>query len=209
MNLVRISFSKQSLEIGLFLNVWVILITFAVLIVWLLYRRWRLSGWGQSEYEIEESEIGLGPGKVKLKPNYEDRQIAYKLWVEMNTRKIGQKIDFEHDVIAEIYNSWYEFFGITRELIGDIPVQKVRENDGTKKIVELSCGLLNEGLRPHLTKWQAKFRKWWSKAKEEKNKTPQEIQKDFEDWEELKRDMQEVNEKLINYKEKMEEVSLN
>jgi hypothetical protein len=63
-----------------------------------------------SEFEINEVEIGIGNHRVKIKPSDQDLQIAYQLWVELNTRKIGLKIDKENDVITELYNSWYEFF---------------------------------------------------------------------------------------------------
>ena len=38
---------------------------------------------------IDEVELGIGTNsKVKIKFSREDREIAYKLWVEMSTRKI-------------------------------------------------------------------------------------------------------------------------
>jgi len=72
--------------------------------------RWKWSSLFYSSFEIDEAEIGIGSQKIKIKPSNEDLQIAYKLWVELSTRKIGIKIDEEHDVIIEVYNSWYEFF---------------------------------------------------------------------------------------------------
>jgi len=103
-------------------------------------------------YEIDEAVIGIGDQKVKIKPNYQDMQIAYKLWVELSTRKIGLEIDLENDVIKEIYKSWYEFFKLTRELIKEIPVSKIRKDESTKELVRIAIEVLNEGLRPHLTK---------------------------------------------------------
>jgi hypothetical protein len=76
----------------------------------------------------------------------------------LSTRKIGLQIDLKQDVIVEIYDSWHNFFTITRELIKDIPVSKVQA-PSTRKIITLSVNLLNEGLRPHLTTWQARFRR--------------------------------------------------
>ena len=112
-------------------------------------------------YEIDEAEIGIGGEKVKIKPNYQDMQIAYRLWVELSTRKIGLAIDLDNDVVNEIYDSWYEFFKLTRELIKEIPVSKIRKDESTKELVRIAIEVLNEGIRPHLTKWQARFRKWY------------------------------------------------
>ncbi len=61
-------------------------------------------------YEIDEAVIGIGDQKVKIKPNYQDMQIAYNLWVELSTRKIGLEIDLDNDVIKEMYLYSYRIF---------------------------------------------------------------------------------------------------
>lgn len=159
-------------------------------------------------FEIDETEFGIGDQKVKLKPNSQDEQIAYRIWVELSTRKIGLPIDLEDDVIAEIYDSWYNFFSVTRELIKDIPVSKVKKGS-TQKIIRLSIEVLNHGLRPHLTKWQARFRRWYDHQLSDEGSlgaAPQEIQKEFPQYEELAKDMLELNDKLIRYRQRMYEL---
>lgn len=154
-------------------------------------------------YEINEAELGIGTEKIKIKPNYEDIQIAYKLWVELSTRKIGLPIDLENDVINEIYNSWYEFFKLTRELIKEIPVSKIRKDESTRELVRIAIEVLNEEIRPHLTKWQARFRKWYEREiKKEKNVdvTPQDIQKRYPEYGNLTKEIVEINQKLMEYK---------
>jgi hypothetical protein len=137
-----------------------------------------------------------------------DRAVAYKIWVELSTRKIGLPIDFDHDVIAEVYDSWYSFFAITRELIKDVPVSRVR-NETTKKIINLSIDVLNQGLRPHLTQWQARFRHWYElqlSKDPDGDVHPQDIQKRFPAHDELVKSMREVNARLIRYRERMDEL---
>lgn len=156
-------------------------------------------------YEIDEAEFGLGNQKVKIRPNDIDRQIAYKIWVELSTRKVGLEIDLDNDVISEIYDSWYSFFSVTRELIKDVPVSKFRRKD-TERIIALSIDVLNSGIRPHLTKWQARFRRWYEfQLQKEENSDchPQDIQKRFSDYEDLKGDILAVNKNLIGYRKKM------
>ncbi|KJS40314.1 MAG: hypothetical protein VR71_23700 [Roseovarius sp. BRH_c41] len=163
-------------------------------------------GWKLSDFEIDSAELGLGDHKVSFRPNDTDRQIAYSIWVELSTRKIGLPIDPEDDVIAEIYDSWYAFFAVTRELIKDIPVSKVRGNS-TSKIIDLSVEVLNEGLRPHLTKWQARFRHWYERQMDSKSDAePQELQKQFPAYAELVEDILAVNKRLISYRKKMNEL---
>jgi hypothetical protein len=154
--------------------------------------------------EIDSAEIGIQGQKIKIKPNYTNVDIAYKIWVELNTRKIGLEIDFEKDVIVEIYKSWYQFFGITRDLIKGLPATKIRNDKSTKELIELSTKILNEGLRPHLTSWQAKFHKWYeSEITKDANKdlTPQQVQQNYGEYEALKNDMKRINNNLINYKD--------
>lgn len=159
-------------------------------------------------FEINEAEFGLGDQKIKLSPNVTDQQIAYKIWVELSTRKIGIPIDTSNDVISEIYDSWFNFFSVTRELIKDVPVQKFRRKD-TEQIVRLSIEVLNHGIRPHLTLWQARFRRWYeNQLKLDTNIDihPQDIQKNFPQFSELESDLLEVNQRLINYRQKMYEI---
>jgi hypothetical protein len=182
----------------------VVVIAVVAIVAWLIlksYFRRRLA-----DFEIDSAEFGLGDQKISLKPNDTDRQIAYSIWVELSTRKIGLPIDVDDDVIAEIYDSWYAFFSVTRELIKDIPVSKVR-NDSTSKIINLSVEVLNEGLRPHLTKWQARFRHWYDRQLDKKDDIdPQGLQKSFPAFEALTEDLLAVNKRLIRYRAKMIEL---
>ena len=180
----------------------------AIVIVALVYAVCRLLFGGTSwkDFEIDQAELGIGPGKLSLRPNMTDRQVAYAIWVELSTRKIGLPIDFDHDVIVEIYNSWYEFFSVTRDLVKSISVNKVRHSS-TQKIIKLSIVVLNEGLRPHLTRWQARFRRWYENELTQSSSDlvidPQEIQKKFPKYDELKTDMERVNRHLISYRHYM------
>ena len=160
------------------------------------------------KFEIDEAEFGLGNQKIKVKPNLVDKQIAYKIWVELSTRKIGIPIDLENDVVSEIYDSWYSFFGVTRELIKEVPVSRVSRSD-TDKIIRLSIEVLNVGVRPHLTTWQARFRRWYEKeclSSSNDHLSPQEIQKSFPQYEELSSDLERINKNLIKYREKLHQI---
>ncbi|TAK36621.1 MAG: hypothetical protein EPO30_11375, partial [Lysobacteraceae bacterium] len=157
------------------------------------------------QMEIDEAEFGIGNAKFKLKPNWTDRQVAYAIWVELSTRKIGIPIDFENDVVVDVYESWFNFFSVTRELVKTVPISRVTDAS-TQRIIRLSVEVLNEGLRPHLTCWHARFRRWYGneEAKAENLLAdPQDIQLKYPRWSELKADMAEVNERLIRYRNTM------
>lgn len=165
----------------------------------------------RNTFIIDQIELGIGGSKITLKPNRGDRQVAYKLWVELNTRKIGLQIDFENDVLSETYDSWYAFFKITRELIKEIPIEQIGSKSGDVEFVDLAIDVLNIGLRPHLTLWQARFRRWYDNELENIDKkryeSPQEIQKRFPQYLELETDLEKVNKRLIYYKEQLKKIS--
>lgn len=159
-------------------------------------------------YKIDKAEIGIGTGKISIKPNKHDYQIAYQIWVELSTRKLGSFQGFDNDIIEDIYDSWYDFFGITRDLVKEIPISRYQKSENTKKIVDTAFAVLNKNLRPHLTKWQAKYRKWLNENKEKyPNESPQEVQKKFPEYDELIKDLRETNNKLKAYKRLMEEIA--
>jgi hypothetical protein len=184
-----------------------ICILVALLVLGLLLRIYR-HGLRFGDFELDEAEFGIGNQTVRLRPNYADRQLAYAIWVELSTRKVGLQIDLQHDVIAEVYDSWHTFFSITRELIKDIPVSRMRR-DSTQKVVNLSIELLNEGLRPHLTRWQARFRRWYDRQltnNQNDDLAPQDIQQKFPAFTELESDLLALNKKLMAYRKKMHEL---
>jgi hypothetical protein len=165
----------------------------------------------RSSMVIDEAEIGIGSHKIKLRPSHEDRQIAYKLWVEMATRKVGMAIDPANDVITEVYTSWYDFFRVARELLKTIPVEKVRRSGDTRKLVDIAVEVLNEQLRPHLTTWQARYRRWYEAQCRDTDcapLTPQEIQRRFPDHDALIADLLATNQRLVKYRDVLNELAL-
>lgn len=91
MDILKIVFN-QDWDLQFVVNKWVIYAAVALLVVWFAASRKYL--WiRRKEFELDEAEIGIGQQKIKIKPNVLDMQIAYKLWVEISTRKIGLKID--------------------------------------------------------------------------------------------------------------------
>lgn len=192
-----------NIEVSIYLIAAISLLAIAILIY-----KYHFSGWRFHNFEIDETEFGIGNQKVKLRPNTTDKQIAYRIWVELSTRKIGLPIDLNDDVIYEVYDSWYSFFSVTRELIKDVPVTRFQRKD-TEKIIRLSIDVLNIGLRPHLTKWQARYRRWYeaqSKSNESLDLEPQEIQKKYPNIEKLESELLIVNRRLIGYRQKMYEL---
>lgn len=196
--ILEISFSENlslDVEFGIFFFV----LVGVVLTGFLVARFFK----GKNSYGDDiELNINLGGiGTVTIRKNYEVIQTAHKAWVELVTRKAGLSFDPDNDVIVEIYGSWYVLFDRMRELIKTIPVQQMG-NGNTKILVDLLVNSLNKGLRPHLTKWQARFRRWYEaelSREENKGKSPQEIQKGFPQYDELVSDLILINQQIVAY----------
>lgn len=155
--------------------------------------------------DVDKIELGLQGPKVTLKLNKKNQEIAYKLWVELSTRKISLEYDEDNDVIEEVYNSWYNFFKIAREIIKEMPATQIQDS---AKLIELTLEVLNLGMRPHLTKWQARFRKWYIQKKENNTDlTPQEIQKYYPQYDELIKDLRKTNQNMIKYTNLMKKLA--
>ena len=202
MNLFTLCFNYPDLILNIhfliFIGIIVVLIFFFTPVKNIFQRA---NIFGGDDVEILGGDIGIGNNIMRFKPNRKDKEIAYQLWVELSTRKLGIPLDMDNDVIYEVYNSWYEFFKITRKSLKEFPVSKL-ENEVSTEIIDIAIGVLNGDLRKHLTKWQAKFRHWYNieKNKEENdNLSPQEIQKKFPEYDELVKDLISVNKCLINY----------
>ena len=204
--LIGIDLDPAKPDLSVHLNPWLAVVLLLVPVgLFVGRRRWRDR---VKSLEITEAELGIGSGKITLRPNYADRQVAYQIWVELSTRKIGLPIDLENDVVAEIYDSWHTFFAVTRDLIKSIPVSRTSD-DSTRQIISLSIRVLNDGLRPHLTLWQARFRAWYERKLKDGDSAyqePQDLQKEFPRFSELSEDLKTVNEHLIAYRAAMEKL---
>ncbi len=146
--------------------------------------------------------------EYSINRNFQNIEIAHRMYVELITRKAAIPID-ENDIIVEIYDSWYTLFQTTREELKKLSGEMLLENQVSKDLIKLLSDILNIGLRPHLTEHQAKFRKWYNLAitsEENKDKTPQKIQSEYDDYENLFKSMKLVNELLIEYSKRLQDI---
>lgn len=199
---IRLSFDNESLLVTLDISVWIVIfIALFIAILWGV-------GLKLKRYKLVKLNISLGKiGKAEFSPNEKDIQIAHKIWTELVTRKAALPIEPDHDVIVEIYDSWYALITKVRELISEIPADLLRHEKSTQELVKISTATLNDGLRPHLTKWQAKFRNWYQANTDRlKEITPQELQREYPKYEELKNEIISINSELIAYARELKKI---
>jgi hypothetical protein len=194
MTLFRVYITEKYL-LGVEVSPWVWALVLLLIVAFVIWRR------VARQHHVVEVNINLGGiGCMKICPTWEDIQIAHQIWTELVTRKAAIPFNPEDDVIVEVYDSWYALFQRTRQLIGDIPGKCIRRDRSTQQIVKIATETLNLGLRPHLTKWQARYRNWWHNSEDAlKRATPQEHQKTFPQYAELVEEMLVVNKQMIEY----------
>ena len=144
-------------------------------------------GGHQVEYEIERNTSNL--------------EIAHRIYIELITRKAAIPFDEKNDILADVYDSWYSLFTTTREEIKNIKGELL-SNAKSNELIELTTGVLNDALRPHLTEHQGRFRVWYSNqasSDENADKSPQELQALYPEYDPLIISMKSVNSVLNSY----------
>jgi len=154
-------------------------------------------------YGVAQIALNLpfGLGNITYETTEQDRTLAWKMYVQLRTRIAALPFDENLDVIADVYESLHTIFAITREVLSEAKPFRAQSQ---RSIVDFILRVLNDGIRPKLTRWQAHFLYWWDKAvelPENTTKTPQEIQRTFPGYNELIEDLKKMNTELFKYAE--------
>jgi len=201
-------FEWQRLGLGIRIGfIWLLITLGATAVLWWLVPYLRRKYF--RNFRTKAIKLKTKWGEWEVYPDYDTRRIAHQAWVEIKSRKVGLPFDEDNDVVVEVYNSWYALFGVLRELAKSIPPDRLQDCDETRKVVEVLMRSLNDGLRPHLTRWQAKFRRWYdseSKEPDTNDLTPQEIQQRYPDFAELVADLKKVNHEFVEFADLLERV---
>lgn len=183
-----------------------ILIILIVIVIYFIYGT--IKFFLKKKFKIVTMNINIANiGSVSIEKNRDISKIAHKAWVEIMTRKVGLLFEEDKDVIVEVYNSWYALFEIIRELLKEIEPRK--KDTEIEKLEDILIKTLNYGLRPHLTKWQAKFRRWYEQEigiEENQKLSPQEIQRKYDKYDELVEDLKKTNKQMVQFAEELKKL---
>ena len=141
---------------------------------------------------------------MQLVPDNRVATIAHQAWAELASRKAGIRVE-DDDVIVEVYDSWYSLFKTLRELAKEVPVSALHRSSDAATLLEMLMAAMNEGLRPHLTEHQARFRSWWETT--DQTMSPQERQRTYPQYDVLITDMRRVNDNLIELTESLRKLA--
>ncbi|MBP5551263.1 MAG: hypothetical protein J6X93_04365 [Bacilli bacterium] len=159
------------------------------------------------DFDVDACELGLTGGNIHLICNNTHKQIAYRIWVDINTRVLAVKVNLDEDNIRAVNDSYYKCFTDTRELLKEIPANKLNDEN---ELVNLIIRFLNEVMRPYLTKWGVRYANWFDNEiskDENKGLNPIDIQRKYPLYNELTEDLLLINEKVINYSNKLQEIA--
>lgn len=204
-NIFRIAFDPANCQVSLVLDLWIVVAAAAVVaIVTIAFRLVR--GRGAVSREVVPVSFTYSAGGAEIQyqivRDFANVEIAHRVYIELITRKAAIPLEEDRDVIVEVYDSWYSLFQTVRDELKRIPGNVLRSNKRSADLISLLTDLLNLGLRPHLTEYQALFRKWYAERLEDpstKGQTPQEIQTSYERYADLISSVKHVNSMLIKY----------
>lgn len=83
-----------------------------------------------------------------------ERIAAWKLYVEMSTRIFTQPLTSGNGSVREALSSLYQLFDVTRAILKEAGPD-IGKNPGG--LGPIAIRILNDGLRPFLTKWHAAY----------------------------------------------------
>ena len=134
----------------------------------------------------------------RIERDRETARLAHQAYVELITRKAALEFEERDDVLTEIYDSWYALFGEIRRLTRELDADGIARNADLRQLHDLLVAVLNQGLRPHLTRWHARFRRWYTaEADGRPEASPQEIQRAYPEYDELVASLRMANQLLI------------
>ena len=85
------------------------------------------------------------------------RLVAWRLYVEVSTRISTQPLAWDDGLLREALSSLYSLFTTTRELLKSSR-PTVREEQGEQSVEHFAITMLNEELRPFLSKWHPRLK---------------------------------------------------
>ena len=105
--------------------------------------------------------FGIGSASWEADPT--ERNAAWELYVELVTRVAVQSLNPQEGLVREAMNSLYSLFGSTREILRKAGPKVGASHDSVGGIAIM---VLNDGLRPFLSKWHPLLIEWEEKRNE-------------------------------------------
>ena len=126
---------------------------------------------------LKEVTVNLpfGIGGATWRADETERRAAWELYVELVTRIAVQSLQPQEGLVREAMNSLYSLFSSTREILRRAGPKVGASHDSVGGI---AITVLNNGLRPFLSKWYPLLQEW--EEKKPNDVSPQVHEKNWE-----------------------------
>jgi len=144
--------------------------------------------------------FGIGSASWEADPT--ERNAGWELYIELVTRIAVQPMAEDLGTLREALNSLYTLFGSTREILRKAGPKVGASHDSVGGI---AIAVLNNGLRPFLSKWHPLLQNWEVQRSEELS-----IQVHEKDWElepELRKELETLRKNLERYAQALASIS--
>ena len=118
--------------------------------------------------------LPFGIGSAEWETDSTERNAAWSLYVELVTRIAVQSLEVDQGTLREAMTSLYSLFGSTREILKASGPGVGASHDSVGGI---AIAVLNNGLRPFLSKWHPLLQAW--EVKRPIDLSPQEHEKNW------------------------------
>ncbi|MFE4108377.1 hypothetical protein [Almyronema epifaneia] len=136
--------------------------------------------------------FGIGSASWEADPT--EQNAAWELYIELVTRIAVQPLDTEQGTVREAMNSLYSLFGSTREILRKAGPKVGASHDSVGGI---AIAVLNNGLRPFLSKWHPTLQAW--ESKKTLDVSAQAHEKSWEQEPALRRELEALRTNLEQY----------
>lgn len=101
--------------------------------------------------------LPFGIGALELETDQAERRAAWELYIELVTRVAVQPLEADQGSLREALDSLYQLFPRTRDILKQAGPDVGAAIDSVGGI---AIAVLNQGLRPFMTKWHQKLKDW-------------------------------------------------
>ncbi len=155
-----------------------------------------------SKLTLDRAEANIAGQKLVFQANVE-RDAAWKLYVEINTRIAIQPLKAGHGLLREALSSLYNIFGITREILKDAGPEVAC---GRESLGFYAMEILNKELRPLLAKWHPLLLDW--ENQQDQSTSSFKHEKNWEHAKTLRAELEILSVKLLKYSNALKVLSM-
>ena len=171
------------------------------------YSKQDLLGLATDKYTlyISTSDVNVSAGGLSfsLKAGKTDKEVAWKIYTQIKTRITAVSFNEQYDSLQISNKSLHEVFLFIREEISKIPLARVRSSRNDQ-MVDFYLSILNNGIRPYLSKWHSPISDWVEKEqKKSPDKSLIEIEKAFPERKEALIDLNDMNLRMNTISEEL------